>query len=71
MYKVNFSLFQHHNWSLSDLEGMLPWERYIYIDMLQQYLDEKEKERQLKEQEMKAQMRSMENKQKMNAQRRR
>ena len=25
---------QHHNYSLSDLENMLPWERKIYEDML-------------------------------------
>ena len=25
---------QHHNYSLSDLENMLPWEKDIYVDML-------------------------------------
>jgi hypothetical protein len=25
---------QHHNYSLSDLENMIPWEREIYVDML-------------------------------------
>ena len=25
---------QHHNYSLSDLENMMPWEREIYLDML-------------------------------------
>ena len=25
---------QHHNYSLSDLENMMPWEREIYVDML-------------------------------------
>ena len=35
---------QHHNYSLADLENMLPWEREIYVDMLIQYIkDEKEK----------------------------
>ena len=40
---------QHHNYSLSDLENMLPWEREIYVDMLVQHLKEekrKAKERQ-------------------------
>ena len=35
---------QHHNYSLSDLENMLPWEREIYVDMLVQHIkDEKRK----------------------------
>ena len=35
---------QHHKYSLSELENMLPWEREIYITLLVQYLkDEKEK----------------------------
>ena len=33
-YSTNFSLMQHHNYSLSDLENMMPWEREIYVDML-------------------------------------
>jgi len=37
---------QHHNYSLSDLENMLPWEREIYVDMLITYIkEENEKER--------------------------
>ena len=31
---------QHHNYSLSDLENMLPWERDIYVDMLITYIKE-------------------------------
>jgi hypothetical protein len=41
-YKTNFSLMQHHKYSLSDLETMIPWERYIYINLLRQYLEEQE-----------------------------
>ena len=40
---------QHHNYSLGDLENMLPWEREIYVDMLVQHIKEekrKAKERQ-------------------------
>ena len=37
---------QHHNYSLSDIENMMPWERDIYIDMLVNFLKEqKEKQR--------------------------
>ena len=40
---------QHHNYSLSDLENMLPWEREIYVDMLITYIkEENEKEKQRK-----------------------
>ena len=40
---------QHHNYSLSDLENMMPWEREIYVDMLIRHIKEendKAKERQ-------------------------
>tara|TARA_B100001113_G_C20782280_1_gene480105 strand:- start:81 stop:206 length:126 start_codon:yes stop_codon:yes gene_type:complete len=29
---------QHHKYSLSELENMLPWEREIYINLLVQHL---------------------------------
>ena len=35
----NFSLLQHHNWSLSDIEDMIPWEKQTYIKMLQNYIE--------------------------------
>jgi len=38
---------QHHNYSLTEIEEMMPWEREIYIALLMQYLeDEKMRERQ-------------------------
>ena len=43
---------QHHNYSLADLENMLPWEREIYVDMLITHIkeeNEKEKARQAKQ----------------------
>ena len=39
---------QHHNYSLSDLENMMPWEREIYLDMLVTWIkeqNEKQKQR--------------------------
>jgi hypothetical protein len=36
---------QHHKYTLSDLDGMIPWEREIYVTLLMNYLTE-EKERQ-------------------------
>jgi hypothetical protein len=43
-YETNFAMMQHHKYSLSELENMIPWERNIYVSLLIQYL-EKEKER--------------------------
>tara|TARA_S200000501_G_C20335084_1_gene530710 strand:+ start:273 stop:467 length:195 start_codon:yes stop_codon:yes gene_type:complete len=43
-YKTNFQLMQTHNYSLTELENMLPWEREIYINLLMQHI-EKENER--------------------------
>tara|TARA_Y100000361_G_C11037920_1_gene278296 strand:+ start:549 stop:680 length:132 start_codon:yes stop_codon:yes gene_type:complete len=39
---------QHHKYSLSELENMMPWEREIYVNLLMQYI-EKENERIAKE----------------------
>lgn len=41
-YKTNFALMQHHKYSLTELENMMPWERFIYINLLQSYLKEEE-----------------------------
>ena len=37
-------MMQHHNYSLTELENMIPWERQIYIGLLLNYLEE-EKQR--------------------------
>ena len=34
---------QHHNYSLSDLDNMMPWEREIYVTMLVEFLEEEKK----------------------------
>ena len=39
-FKTNFALMQHHKYSLTELENMIPWERDIYLTLLQQYIDE-------------------------------
>jgi hypothetical protein len=35
---------QHHKYSLTELENMIPWEKELYVNMLLRYLDE-ERER--------------------------
>jgi hypothetical protein len=47
-YKTNFALMQHHNYSLSELDSMMPWEREIYVGLLSEFL-QKEKEKQERE----------------------
>ena len=49
-FETNFALMQHHKYSLSELEDMIPWEREVYVSLLVNYLKE-EKER--REQEKK------------------
>jgi hypothetical protein len=44
-------MMQHHNYSLTELENMVPWEREIYIGLLLQYL--KEEEERIKEENRK------------------
>ena len=38
--KTNFALMQHHKYSLTELENMIPWEREVYLTLLQQYIEE-------------------------------
>ena len=39
-YKINFSLMQHHKYSLTEIENMIPWEKDVYVALLQQYIEE-------------------------------
>ena len=40
--QTNFGLIQHHNWSLTELDDMHPWEREIYVSLLVAHLEEEE-----------------------------
>jgi hypothetical protein len=45
-YKTNFGLAQHHKWSITEIESMVPYERDLYVGLLREYLEEqKEKSR--------------------------
>ena len=35
-------MMQHHNYSLTELENMIPWEREIYVGLLMNFLSEAE-----------------------------
>jgi len=47
-FKINFALMQHHKYSLTEIENMMPWERDIYVELLKQHIEEQklEQERQ-------------------------
>ena len=34
---------QHHNYSLTELDNMMPWEREVYLGLLMNSLKEEEK----------------------------
>ena len=38
--RVNFALMQHHKYSLTELENMIPWEKEIYLALLQQHIED-------------------------------
>ena len=33
-------MIQHHDWSLTELDNMIPYERHIYISLLQKWVKE-------------------------------
>jgi hypothetical protein len=41
-FRLNFSLMQYHKYSLWEIENMIPWERDVYVGLLQQHLEEEE-----------------------------
>ena len=36
-------MVQHHHYSLTDLENMIPWEREIYVGLLMEYIEEEKR----------------------------
>lgn len=46
-------MMQHHNYSLTELDMMMPWEREIYIAQLVQFLKEEEERNKLRQQSWK------------------
>jgi hypothetical protein len=45
-FRLNFSLMQYHKYSLTELENMIPWERDVYVTLLQQHLEEEQAKQQ-------------------------
>ena len=49
-FRLNFAMMQYHKYSLTEIENMIPWERDIYVGLLQAHLEEER----LKENQVKA-----------------
>ena len=43
---MNYQLMQNQNWSLVDIDSMIPWEREIYVTMLVDDLKAQKEEQQ-------------------------
>lgn len=41
-YSTTFSLVQHHKYSISEVENLIPFERDIYVQMLVDYIKQVE-----------------------------
>lgn len=49
-FMTNFAMKQHHNWSIKEMDEMIPWEKEIYTALLQQHLEEEKLKQQQKNQ---------------------
>ena len=45
---------QHHKYSLTELENMIPWEREVYVQLQITYLKEEQERNKRQEAEMKS-----------------
>lgn len=43
---------QHHKYSLTELENMIPWERDVYVNLLIAHIQEEERRQKQDEQKM-------------------
>ena len=39
-FRLNFAMMQYHKYSLTEIENMMPWERDIYVGLLNQHIEE-------------------------------
>jgi len=51
-FRLNFALMQYHKYSLWEIESMMPWERDVYVGLLEQHLEEEK----LKQQQQSSQL---------------
>ncbi len=48
-FRLNFALIQYHKYSLTEIENLIPWERDIYVMLLEQHLEEEKLKQQQKQ----------------------
>tara|TARA_R100000030_G_scaffold39004_2_gene29199 strand:- start:1955 stop:2116 length:162 start_codon:yes stop_codon:yes gene_type:complete len=41
-YNTVFQLMQHHKYSLSEIDLMIPWEKEVYVSMLIEFIKEEQ-----------------------------
>ena len=51
MIQTNFAMVQHHKYSLTELENMIPWEREIYVGLLMKHVQEENERRKQQQQQ--------------------
>lgn len=44
-YQVMFALRQHHGWTIPEIEDLIPYERDLFVGMLEGYLEELKEKR--------------------------
>jgi len=47
---TNFAMVQHHKYSLTELENMIPWERDIYVSLLLNHVKEEKQRLEIQQQ---------------------
>jgi DNA replication initiation complex subunit (GINS family) len=47
-YQKIFAMAQHHKYSITEIENMIPYERDIYFDMLVNFIEKQKEEQQRK-----------------------
>lgn len=43
-YQLNFAMAEHHHWSIADIEGMFPYERELYVELIRDFHEQQAKE---------------------------
>lgn len=52
--ETNFIMTKEHNFSLTEIENMLPWERQIYIGLVVNYVKEQKEKMEQEQAQMRA-----------------
>ena len=50
-YRTNFMLMEEHKYSLTEIENLTPFERQIYVLLVNEYIKKKEEELKKKQQQ--------------------